>query len=183
MFTPQERLQRCHEVLQDAFEGQPSYFEQAGNPNDWTAEIVRERKPHIGVAIRLKRDGRTLISFKAQDDRVTAMVSTYEEFASWVYGYSRLHDGQTWMTPRHFTCLVNDVFAPDPPLQPNPYHPHHQEFRIKGDIRLVFEWDTEQCRLMASLWDNAGPRYREWFQLPEDALGWLASIAGQVGHE
>lgn len=191
VFTANERLTRCLEILQDAFDGQPAYLEQEGDV--WTGEVLGsdpkidpttgKYRPALLITLVLREsDPAILVQSLRQDvpnteqDKVITL-ATYDEFAAWAYGLSRIVGLQAWISPRHFAHLVTRILAPCPY---NLSWPHDHYLTLADSSRLWFRWDEDDSRLVLffSPVDGAAEKYE--IQHAGDAIGRLALIKQRV---
>jgi len=183
MFTAEERIKRATTVVRDAFRGLPAIWTQDEDDGTlWRGEVPDESdwktgKPLVTIEIRIPPDYTVLTERTAEGRGEKAYVKTYDELARWVFKLSRKYKQQEWVTPRHFCCLVNEIFAMDPPLDYKETWPHEHKVTLPNGVRFDFEWDDEECRIVVVVAGRGGVGMRS----PEDAIGWLSALKQECG--
>jgi len=194
MLTDEERLTRCAVVLQDAFGGQPSHFVQVDPPEGvggtrwggtaWKGDVLDpnpEKPPLFKVYVEVPDDEpHVVIVLTDRDGKTSNFVPrTYEQLARWAYDQSRIRGLQDWITPRHFTHLVNRVLELSPTVQYVENWPHRHVVELPDHHHLTYQWDADLCRLVATFSGPNGRIDHIAFREPEEALGWLAHLKDQ----
>lgn len=183
MHTADERITRCLQVMQDAFDGTPAYLEREGDT--WTGAVgkptvsVEGFKPTFTIALTASEEDpliRAVVTYPSGLEAHTS-IGTYDHLAKWAYDLSRTHGLQEWVTPRHFAHLVSRILVPCPY---NGSWPHEHNVWLSKDTHLKFRWDEEECRLVALLTENGQDSEVSEFQHAGDAVGWLSLVQRQV---
>jgi len=169
LFTTAEVTSRILTVLRDAFNGRPTHLErdEDSDPTFWEGEIE-------GADLTLRLQGTSaevvLNWFSGETDQVQA--ETYEQLASWAFAICRRKRLQRFITPRHFTTLVNEIFGTSLDYEAN--WPHRHRIWLK-DKEMKYEWGEDLCRLRVS-WDGEAL----FLDDPDEAVAWLTGLHSEL---